>query len=115
MEIIKINENIHKITIPYKDIFTTVLTVKTPDGVLVFDAASYDEDVDNYILPMLDELKIIKEDVKYIFISHNHKDHAGALKRLLEVLPLATVLSRSEALKETYADYSVNMPDDGDE
>ena len=47
----KINENIYKINTPYKDIFTTVCTVKTPDGVLIFDAASYDEDVESYILP----------------------------------------------------------------
>lgn len=114
MEFIKINENIHKITIPYKDIFTTVFTVRTPDGVLIFDAASYDEDVDNYILPMIDELKICKKEVKYIFISHNHKDHSGALKKLLEILSHSTVLSRSQTIKENYSDYTVEMPNDGE-
>jgi len=52
--IITINENIHKITLPYKDIFTTVCTVSTKNGTMLFDAASYDEDVENYIIPMLD-------------------------------------------------------------
>ena len=113
-QILKINENIHKITTPYKDIFTTVCTVKTNEGVLLFDAASFDEDVENYIIPMLCELGIAREDVKYIFISHNHTDHAGALKKLLEVLPHVTVLSRSQTLREMYADYEFITPEDGD-
>ena len=63
------NENIHRITLPYKDIFTTVYTVKTEKGVLLFDAASFDTDLDEYIQPMLDALQITAEDLKYIFIS----------------------------------------------
>lgn len=43
---------------------------------VLFDAASFDEDVDNYIIPMLDELYIFEKYIKYIFISHNHRDHA---------------------------------------
>ena len=113
-EIIKINDNIHKINLPYKDIFTTVCSVKTSLGVLIFDAASFEGDTKNYISPMLDELKIKPDEVKYIFISHNHKDHAGDLKNLLSVVPNATVLSRSAELKEKYSDFNVVCPNDGD-
>ena len=67
-----------------KDIFTTVYTVKTDKGVLLFDAASFDTDLDAYIQPMLDELKITAEDLKYIFISHNHGDHSGGLRPIIE-------------------------------
>ena len=35
-----LTDKIHRLTIPYKDIFTTVYTVKTDTGVLLFDAAS---------------------------------------------------------------------------
>ena len=87
MEIMKMNENIHRITLPYKDIFTTVYTVKTDKGVLLFDAASYDTDLEQYIQPMLDELKITAEDLKYIFISHNHTDHAFGIDRLMAEYP----------------------------
>jgi len=114
INIMKINDNIHKINTPYKDIFTTVCTVKTDEGVLIFDAASFDNDVEDYILPMLKELEISAEDIKYIFISHNHKDHAGALRKLLEYMPDVTVLSRCDKLKESYCDYNVVAPDDGD-
>lgn len=114
MEIMKMNENIHRITLPYKDIFTTVYTVKTDKGVLLFDAASYDTDLEQYIQPMLDELKITAEDLKYIFISHNHGDHAGGLRPIIERYPNAVILSRSAKLAETYADYKVESHEDGD-
>lgn len=114
MEIMKMNENIHRITLPYKDIFTTVYTVKTDKGVLLFDAASYDTDLEQYIQPMLDELKIGAEDLKYIFISHNHGDHAGGLRPIMEAYPNAVILSRSPKLAENYADYKVEALEDGD-
>ena len=112
--IIAINENIHKIIIPYKDIFTTVCTVSTSNGVVLFDSASFDEDVENYILPMLNELEISKENLKYVFISHHHRDHSGALNELLKHFPDLTVLTRSSELKEKCSGYKVYCPDDGE-
>ena len=110
----KINDNIYFFRTEYKDIFTTVYVVKTPVGVLVFDAASFDCDIDNSIKPALDELSISEDELKYVFISHNHVDHAGGLKRFLEVYPNVTVLSRSEALAEKYANAKVIAPNDND-
>ena len=75
----KINDNIYALCIPYKDIFTTVYFVKTENGALLFDTASYDQDIDSAVIPALRELEINEEDLKYIFISHNHTDHAGGL------------------------------------
>ena len=114
MEIMKMNENIHRITLPYKDIFTTVYTVKTDKGVLLFDAASFDTDLEQYIQPMLDELKITAADLKYIFISHNHGDHSGGLAPIMEKYPNAVILSRSPKLAEKYAAYTVEAKEDGD-
>lgn len=112
--IITLNENIHKVLTPYKGIYTTVWAVRTPGGVALFDAASFDADAEEYILPMLEALHIGKADLKYIFISHNHRDHAGALAALLKHFPDVTVLSRSADLKEKFADYKVYSPDDGE-
>ena len=110
----RINENICRLTIPYKDIFTTVYTVRTPGGVLLFDAASWDNDAQDYILPFLKEAGVAPEEVKYVFISHNHTDHAGGLKMLIPHLPEATVLSRSPKLHEVYADYRCYYHEDGE-
>lgn len=114
MELIKINDNIYRTAIPYKDIFTTVYVVKTPGGAVLFDAASFDEDVDSHIIPLLEQTGVAPEDLKYIFISHNHRDHAGGLPLLLPKYPNVCVVSRSEMLPEKHAGYSFLKPEDGD-
>lgn len=105
-------DNIYRVTCPYYDIYTTVYIVKTEKGTLLFDAASYDTDVDAYIAPALAECGV--DTVDYIFISHNHRDHAGALAALKERFPSATVVSRCSKLKEAYGDGAFLAPENGD-
>ena len=112
MKIQKINENIKRLIIPYKDIYTTVYTVKFDTGYLLFDAASYDTDIDEYVLPALTELDITRENLKYVFISHNHCDHAGGLARLLEFYPDSCVISRSPTLAERFSEAKIISPED---
>lgn len=113
-DITKINDNISRLTMPYKDIFTTVYVVKTDSGALLFDAGSFDEDSEKYMIPFLEEVGITPDMLKYIFISHKHIDHAGGLKKLLESYPDCTILSRSPALKEELKDYKVVALEDGE-
>ncbi len=109
-----INDNIHRFTIPYKDIFTTVYTIKTDCGILLFDTGSYDEDIENYILPFLDELEITAEMLRYVFVSHNHKDHAGGLNKFMKKFPNTCIISRCPKIKEQYANYNILEPKDND-
>lgn len=109
-----VDKSIFRITVPYKDIFTTVYVVKTEKGVLLFDAATYDYDVDDVIIPALTSFGVMPADVKYIFISHNHADHAGGLAKLMTYCPHAVILSRSGALKEKFSQYTVLCPEDGE-
>lgn len=111
-EIFKVNEHIHGIKTEYKDIYTTVYTVETPEGTLLFDAASFDDDITDHVIPMLEELGIT--DLKYVFISHNHKDHAGGLEELLKYFPDIEILSRCPILKEKFAGFKVTSLNDGD-
>ncbi|MBQ8249222.1 MAG: MBL fold metallo-hydrolase [Clostridia bacterium] len=108
------NDHIARITIPFADIFTSVYIIKTDVGVMLFDTASYDTDVDNYILPVMREMDISESMLKYIFISHDHGDHSGGLKRLLDLFPNVSVISRSAVLEEKYSSDSVIVPSDGD-
>lgn len=110
----KISENLHRMTLPYKDIFATIYFLRGPEGFIMFDAASFPEDLEERILPATQELGITEENLKYIFISHAHRDHAGCLTPVLEKFPKATVITRSESLREKVADYSVLMPEDGE-
>jgi len=76
--------DILRIKVPYKDIYTSVFFIKTPQGDVIFDTATTDEDVENYILPAIKEHKLI---IKYLFLSHNHSDHAGGRERILREFP----------------------------
>ncbi len=111
---LEIQKNIYKIEIPFMDVFTTVFVVSTKKGVLLFDAACVDKDADEYILPALEDLNIDKDNLKYIFLSHNHGDHSGALGRLVEIFPNVTIVSLSAEIKEQYSGFNVLCPNDGD-
>lgn len=105
--------NIHRLVIPYKDIYTTVFIVKTPSGSVLFDTASDEQDTNEYIFSALKELGITAPMLKYVVISHNHGDHAGGLERLMEVYPQTIIVSRNTALREKYQGYTVLAPEDG--
>ncbi len=108
----KLNEHIHRLVVPYKDIFTTVYIVSAPEGTILFDTASYDSDVDEHILPALAELGI--SSVSHMFISHNHTDHAGGIRRLLEEFPDCCIVSSSPKLQELYPTAKFLVLEDGD-
>lgn len=96
---------IKRLVLPYKDIFTTVYLIMTPKGAILFDTASYNEDVDYSIIPFLEEHGITSETLKYVFISHNHRDHVGGLKRFMQIYPDTCIVSRSDALADNYKAY----------
>ncbi len=107
----KITENIYRITTLYKDIFTTVYLLIAENGAILFDAASFDEDIDEVLVPALAELGVTP---KYVFISHNHRDHAGGLSRFVAHYPETTIVSRSPVLQEKYAGHPFLFPEEGE-
>lgn len=113
-DLTKINEHIYRLAIPYKDIFTTVYIIQDGDNVILFDTASGSSDVENYILPALQELGISDQAVKYAFISHNHGDHALGIPRLLQQFPHICLVTANEKLAAANEQHTVRMPKDGD-
>lgn len=102
------------IKIPYKGIETTVLLIRTPEGDVLFDAASYEEDITDYVLPWLTSQGIGYDRIKYVFISHKHDDHAGGLPALLRALPHLRVVTQSAVLQEKYGAERVWLAQDGE-
>ena len=109
----KTGGKIYRLTTAYKDIFTTVYLIRTPKGDLLFDAASYDRDVDEAILPFLTGLGVTQETLKYVFISHHHTDHAGGLRRLMQHFPQACIVSFHQETGEEYPLCRWMMPQEG--
>jgi len=113
-DLTQINEHIHRLVVPYKDIFTTVYFIRDGENVIIFDTASGPEDVENYILPAMQELGITGRMVKYAFISHNHRDHAFGVERLMAEFPHITLVTGSDKLAAANEQYKVIIPADGD-
>ncbi|MBR5140364.1 MAG: MBL fold metallo-hydrolase [Clostridia bacterium] len=109
-----LSDNLFYVTTPYKDIYTTVYLIKTECGYMLFDTASFDEDIDNTILPFLSELGVDQSNLKYVFISHAHKDHMGGLERFLKFYPDVTVITESSSLKESFSNYSIVIPEENE-
>ena len=114
MNTVQINSNITRVTLPYKDIYTTVYIINTDFGVLIFDAGSYDDDMKEYILPALNQLMTPPDCVKYIYISHNHADHAGGLSGILSYISNATIITQCTNLKDKYGEHRVCIVNDND-
>lgn len=110
----KITENTYRITMMYKDIFTTVYLLIAKNGMILFDAAGFDEDIDEVLVPALAQMGVTAENLKYVFISHNHRDHAGGLARFAANYPATTIVSRSPVLQEKYAGHPFLSPEEGE-
>ncbi len=87
---------------PYYDVSTSCYLVETDKGVLLFDCGSFDSDFNAYVKPLLEGRGVTREQLRYVFLSHDHEDHAGGLSALLQHYPDVTVLSRSAAVKKCY-------------
>ena len=108
-----IREDLARIIIPYKDIDTTVYLLRTPQGMVLFDTASSDEDMEQYLRPAVEELNWSLDDLRYIFISHNHRDHARGLGWVTKTAQEAMVVSRCPKIYEDYPGRGI-CPEDGD-
>lgn len=86
----RIDNGIYRLKVPFEDLYTTVYAVLGRDGeLIIIDAATYPEDVDEYILPFIKGLGAKK--IGFVFLSHSHSDHAGGAKLLSQRLGDAPV------------------------
>lgn len=104
--------HIHRLEVPFLDIYTTVFLVETEEGIVVFDTATYPEDMDTYLVPALRELGA--ERPLWVVISHNHRDHAGGLARFAELFPETPIAAGSEACSERIPGRTVRALSDGE-
>lgn len=96
MKIEHIDKGLHRILVPFEDLTTTVYVVVSCEGVAIIDSATYPSDVDQYILPGLQEFGISQDEVRYLLLTHKHGDHAGGIYRLAECFPYAKVRASFE-------------------
>ena len=78
---------IYRLKVPFLSVDTSVFLIKTQTGNALIDCATYDSDVDTYILPALEKMDLCLDDIKYLILSHSHEDHAGGKERILQLAP----------------------------
>ena len=112
--ITEIRPDIFRIPIPFEDIYTTVFLIRTDEGFLLFDTATYDSDIDRYVLPAMQKIGAAPDTLRYVCISHSHRDHAGGLARLMQICPKTCILSHSPSLRESFSQYNTRDIQDND-
>ena len=96
MAIESICSSLYRILIPFEDIFTTAYAVIHHGKAAVIDSGACGDDADRYIQPALSEIGIGKNDVRYLILTHSHRDHAGGISRLAECYPDAQIRAFAE-------------------
>ena len=91
MYIDRIDNGIFRLRIPFETFTTSVYFYVCKQGVAIIDSATYQQDVDDYIIPALEKLNISHSDVKYLLLTHNHRDHIGGLSHLSKIFKNATI------------------------
>ena len=104
--------HIYRLEVPFLDIYTTIFLVETEAGMVVFDTATYPEDMDTYLVPALRELGVEKP--LWVVISHNHRDHAGGLERFAQLFPETGIAAGSAACGERVPGKTVRVLSDGE-
>ena len=97
-EFINETEKIYRLKVPFEDLYTSVFLIKTEQGNVLVDCATYARDVDEYIIPALNALGLGFTDIKYLVLTHNHGDHAGGKVRLLELKPDLTIINSMQEI-----------------
>ena len=99
---------IYRLKVPFEDLYTSVFLIRMVQGNAFIDCATYDNDVDEYILPALSKLGLRLQDIEYLILTHNHGDHAGGKKRLLELEPsIKFVQGAGEIFSKTLTMYEM--------
>lgn len=96
--IYQLTPDIYRLQIPFSNIYTCIFLIRTPEGTVAYDTATYATDISDYLVPALEELGLGKPCA--VVISHNHGDHAGGLVAFHDYFPDASIYAGSEACGE---------------
>ena len=91
-------QRIYRLKVPFESVYTSVFLLQTEQGNALVDCATYDSDVDGYILPALDSLGLSLSDIKYLILTHAHGDHAGGKDRILSLAPHIQIVQEAKPL-----------------
>jgi hypothetical protein len=62
----KVSNYIYRLEVPFFTVYTSVFLIDTPEGYILVDCATTDEDVDGYIIPALQKQGVELANVKKV-------------------------------------------------
>ncbi len=86
-------QDIYRLKIPFDTVYTSVFLIKSQSGIILVDCATTDADVNQCILPALEEMGYTLSDVSFLVLTHSHGDHAGGLPTVLTHAPHIKVVT----------------------
>ena len=90
--------DIYLLKVPFSGLWTGVVLVKGEENCLI-DSGAKDADVDQHILPALEELGLTLDSVKWLLNTHSHGDHIGGHARIRNLANLKVAAHASSAPK----------------
>ena len=88
-------EGLYRLRVPFENIATSVFLLRTPAGPVLYDCATTAEDVENVILPALNQLGIAPAQLHALVLSHAHGDHCGGMSALARYAPQMCILGQA--------------------
>ena len=101
---------IYRLKVPFdNEVYTSVFLIKEAGGHILMDCATSAWDVDTYILPALKAEGVLISEIKYLFLTHIHCDHAGGKERILQLNPqIEIVTNKRKKFQNGYTMYALS-------
>ena len=94
----RIYPDIYLLKVPFSGLWTGIILVDGDEKCLI-DSGAKDTDVDQYLLPALEELGVDLASVKWLLNTHSHGDHIGGHARIQNLANLKVAAHESSAPK----------------
>ena len=78
---------IYRLKIPFDGVYTSVFYIQTKKNGVLVDTGAALKDVDEYILPALQEIGAPLNKINHLVLTHVHGDHSGGARRILQLFP----------------------------
>ena len=89
---------IYRLKVPFDgEVYTSVFLIKHSDGHILVDCATTAEDVEGWIIPALEAVGMPLKEIRYLVLTHQHSDHAGGRRCILQVNPDIEVIENAQA------------------
>ena len=100
-------KNIYRLSVPFEKIYTSVFLIISDDKRILVDCATTRDDVDQHIVPALEEFGHTLSELSAIVLTHRHGDHAGGLERVLQLAPDIKVITEVCTLTDKISTYAL--------